>query len=248
MQTVIKEFQDHLAILRLNSGPTNPIGSKLVNELSEALVAVKGNARAMVLCGGNDFFSVGFDLPELLKLDRPSMGHFLEKFNRLCLQLFTAPFPTVCALAGHAVAGGNILALTCDYRYAASEEKKIGLNELKLGLPVPYLADMMLRHTIGNRYASQMIYSGEFMSFSEAKIIGLVDVVGPPEELEDFTLDRISQIASFQNQAFAAVKINKIEDIKRRYEDNYKIKDAMFLDCWFSDSVQKNLLEASMKF
>ena len=248
MQTVIKEFQDHIAILRLNSGPTNPISSKLVDELSQSLAEIKGTARGMVLCGGDEFFSVGFDLPELLKLHRPAMGNFLEKFNQLCLELFTAPFPTVCALSGHAVAGGNILALACDYRYAASEEKKIGLNELKLGVPVPYLADMMLRHTIGNRYALQMIYSGEFMSFSDAKIIGLIDVVGPPDELEDFTLERLTQIASFQSQAFSAVKANKVEEIKRRYEKNYKSKNEMFLDCWFSIPVQENLVKASMKF
>lgn len=248
MQTVIKEFQDHLAILRLNSGPTNPIGSKLVDDLSQALVELKGTARGMVLCGGNEFFSVGFDLPELLKFDRPAMGDFLERFNHLCLALFTTPFPTVCALSGHAVAGGNILALTCDYRYAAAGEKKIGLNELKLGLPVPYLADLILRHTIGNRYASQMIYSGEFMSFSDAKIIGLIDVVGPPEELEDFIIERLSTIASFQNQAFAAIKANKVEAIKRSYENNIEAKNELFLDCWFSDPVQTNLLEASMKF
>jgi enoyl-CoA hydratase/carnithine racemase len=248
MQTVTKEFQDHIAILRLNNGPTNPISSKMVDELSQALVTLKGTARGMVLCGGDQFFSVGFDLPEVLKFDRPTMGNFLERFNRLCLDLFTAPFPTVCALSGHAVAGGNILALACDYRYAISEEKKIGLNELQLGLPVPYLADMILRHTIGNRYASQMLYSGEFMAFSDAKIIGLIDVVGPPDELEDFTLERLSQIASFQSQAFSAVKANKVEEIKERYEKNYKAKNDMFLDCWFSDPVQKNLLEASVKF
>ncbi|MCB2148397.1 MAG: enoyl-CoA hydratase/isomerase family protein [Deltaproteobacteria bacterium] len=248
MQTVIKEFQDHIAILRLNSGPANPISSQMVDELSETLVSLKGTARGMALCGGDQFFSVGFDLPEVLKFDRPAMGDFLERFNQLCLDLFTAPFPTVCALSGHAVAGGNILALTCDYRYAASGEKKIGLNELKLGVPVPYLADMMLRHTIGNRYATQMIYSGEFMTFSDAKIIGLVDIVGPPDELEDFTMERLSQIASFQDQAFSAVKANKVETIKSRYEKNHLSKNEIFLDCWFSDPVQKTLREAAVKF
>ena len=248
MQTVIKEIRDHLAILKLNSGPTNPISSKLVDDLSEALQALKGNARGMALCGGDEFFSVGFDLPELLQLDRPAMGNFLERFNQLCLRLFTLPIPTVCALSGHAVAGGNILALTCDYRYAASEEKKIGLNELKLGLPVPYLADLILRHTIGDRFASQMIYSGEFISFSDAKIIGLIDVVGPPDEIEDFTLERLSQVASYQSQAFSAVKDNKVEDIKGRFKNNCQAKNELFLDCWFSTPVQENLREASMKF
>ena len=154
----------------------------------------------------------------------------------------------ICALSGHAVAGGNILALTCDYRYAASEDKKIGLNEVKLGLPVPYLADRILRHTIGNRYASQMIYSGEFMSFLDAKTIGLIDVIGSPDELEEFTLERLSQIASLPDQAFSAVKANKVEEISSRYKEKGKSKNDEFLDCWFSEPVQKNLQEAAVKF
>lgn len=248
MQTVVKAYEDHLAVLRLDNGPTNPIGTKLIDDLSESLVEVKRNARGMVLCGKADFFSVGFDLPELIRFDRFAMADFLEKFNGLCLELFTVPFPTVCALSGHAVAGGNILALTCDYRYASSEKKKIGLNELKLGLPVPYLADMVLRHTIGDRYASQMIYSGEFMLFSDAKIIGLIDAICPPEELEGFSLERLAPIAGFSQQAFSAAKANKVEKIKRRYEKRHKEKDEIFLDCWFSDPVQKALQEASVKF
>lgn len=248
MDTVTKEFQDHIAILRLNSGSTNPISSKLVDELSQALVEIKGAASGMVLCGGEKFFSAGFNLPELLTFDRSAMSSFFERFNRLCLELFTVPVPTICALSGHAVAGGNILALTCDYRYAASENKKIGLNEVKLGVPVPYLADMMLRHTIGHRYASQMIYSGEFMTFSDAKSIGLIDVIGSPDELEDFTVERLAQIASYPGQAFSAAKANKVEEIKRKYEENYALKNDEFLECWFSDPAQKNLQEAAVKF
>ena len=248
MATVIKEFQDHIAILRLNSGPMNPISSKMVDELSQSLTEIKGVARGMVLCGGEKFFSAGFNLPELLEYDRPAMDDFLDRFNQLCMGLFALPIPTVCALVGHAVAGGNILALTCDYRYAASENKKIGLNELKLGLPVPHLADMMLRHTIGNRYASQMIYSGEFMTFSDAKIIGLLDVIGSPDELEDYTLERLNQIASHSSRAFSAAKANKVEEIKRMYEEKYKAKNDEFLDCWFSEPAQKSLQEAAATF
>ena len=248
MPTVIKEFQDHIAILRLNSGPANPISSTLVDELLQALSEIKGTARGMALCGGEAFFSAGFNLPELLKFDRPAMANFLERFNQLCLGLLTVPIPTICALSGHAVAGGNILALTCDYRYASSEEKKIGLNEVQLGVPVPYLADLMLRQIIGNRYASQMIFSGEFMTFADAKAIGLIDAIGSPDELEDFAMERLAQMAGYPSQAFAAVKANKVEAIQRQYETHFKSKNDEFLDCWFSDPTQKNLLEASTKF
>ncbi len=248
METVSKEFQDHIAIVRLHSGPTNPISSIVVDELSQSLSAIRGTARGMVLCGGDPFFSAGFNLPELLTLDRPAMSDFLARFNQLCLDLLTIPIPTICALAGHAVAGGNILALTCDYRYASSSEMKIGVNEVKLGVPLPYLADMVLRQTIGDRYATQMIFSGEFISFADAKTIGLIDAIGSSEELEDFTLDRVARIASYPSQAFAAAKANKTEQIKRRYEKHGPTKNEEFLDCWFSEAVQKNLLEASVKF
>ena len=248
MQTVTRQFQDHVAILRLNSGPLNPIGVGLVDDLSRALTEIKGTARGMVLCGGEQFFSAGLDLPELLRLDRPAMGDFFDKLNRLCLELFTLPCPTLCALSGHAVAGGNVLALTCDYRYAASGEKKIGLNEVKLGVPVPYLADLMLRHTVGDRYATQMIFSGEFMTFADAKIIGLVDVVGPAEELETFAMERMSRLAAHPGEAFAAAKANKVAAIERSYAQHADLKNAQFLDCWFSAAAQHNLREASTKF
>lgn len=248
MSTLTTDYQDKIAILRLKSGVTNPINPDLVDELSETLAAVKKEASGMMLCGGSKFFSIGFDLPELLQLDRPAMSRFWEQFNRVCFELFTVPVPTVCALSGHAVAGGNILALACDYRYGSSGKMQIGLNELKLGVPVPYLADMMLRHTIGNRYASQMVFSGEFMPFSDAKIIGLIDAICPPDELEEFALERLSTITGFHNQAFAAIKANKVEKIKARYENHAKSKNEQFLDCWFSDPVQTILNDASKKF
>ena len=248
MPLVITERQDDLAILRLNSGVINPINSDLVDELANSLVDIRENARGMALCGGSKFFSVGLDLPVLLKLDRAEMNIFWEKFNRLCLELLTMPIPTFCVLAGHAVAGGCILALACDYRYAISEKRQIGLNEIKLGVPVPYLADLILRDIVGQRYASQMMFSGEFMTFSDAKVIGLVDAICEPDELEAFSIERLSTLAKYENKAFAAIKANKVEGIKAKYGDKHRSKNEAFLDCWFSDPVQRILVDASKKF
>ena len=93
-----------------------------------------------------------------------------------------------------------------------------------------------------------MIFSGAFMPFSDAKIIGLIDVISPPDELEEFAIERLLTVACFQNQAFSAIKAHKVEEIKGRYENNYMSKNELFLDCWFSDPVQRILLDASQKF
>ena len=77
----------------------------------------------MIFAGGTRFFSIGLSLPELLQLDRESMTEFWYDFDQALFNLFTLPLPSACAIAGHAIAGGTILALTCDYRLATAEKK-----------------------------------------------------------------------------------------------------------------------------
>ncbi len=248
MAMVLVEQQDNLAIFTLNNGVINAIGPDLVQDLSKTLHEIKGEARGMVLCGGEKFFSIGFDLPALIKMSRPEMSEFFYQFNQVALDLYTVPFPSACALAGHATAGGNIFALMCDYRLAIPGTKKIGLNEIRLGLPVPYLADMILRQVVGDRVATRMIYSGEFLSFTDASSVGLIDELCPAEELRQTAIDKIAGLAAFDARPFSAVKAYRTEEIKNKYEKNNRTKNEFFLDCWFSESTQKILKDAADRF
>ncbi len=245
MSKVIIENNGKVAILRLNNGVTNAINSDLIRDLDEAILTIKKEAQGMVLAGGDKFFSIGFDLPTLLKYTRAEMADFLYTFCGLSLNLFTLPLPTCCAMMGHAIAGGNILALTSDYRFAVSG-KKLGLNEIKLGLPVPYLADLMLRQIVGDRVATKMLYSGEFMITDEAKQAGLVDEIFSPEEIEAQAVERISKIADLPSKAFMEIKANRVEEVRIRYEASSK--NEILLDCWFSQPAQDLLQEAAKKF
>lgn len=243
-------IEDHgsVAILRLNNGVTNAISPSLLDDLDRSLRTIRKKYRGLVLAGGTKFFSIGFDLPQLLLMNRDAMTAFFDKFNHIASELFTLPLPTACAIAGHAIAGGNILALTCDYRYAAAEEKQIGLNEIRLGLPVPHLADLMLRQIIGDRKATEMIYSGNFISLETAEGMGLIDQRLPPADLDTFAATRVAELASFRQPAFAAIKANRVEAIRRQYERDYMAKRETCLDCWFSPSTQDLLQKAVEKF
>jgi enoyl-CoA hydratase/carnithine racemase len=242
------ENRERVAIIRLNNGAKNPLSTDLVDELSSALAQVSSESQGIVLAGGAKFFSIGFDLPSLLKLDRAGMSQFFYQFNQIAFDLFTSPLPTACAIAGHAIAGGNILALTCDYRFAASVERLIGLNEVRLGVPVPYLADLMLRQIIGDRAATEILYQGKFVSLSEAKKIGLIDEIVPQGELENHAVEKVAELAVLPRAAFSAIKSNRIDDIQVRYKQNYVSKHETFLDCWFSQQTQSLLKEAAQKF
>ena len=248
MSLISIEEQGKVMILRLNNTVTNAINPDMLNDFTEALLNIENQFEGMILAGGRKFFSIGFDLPELLKQDREGMKEFFNKFNEIALKLFTLPMPTACAISGHAFAGGNILALTCDYRFSVFGKIFIGLNEIKLGVPVPYLADLMLRQIIDHRSANEMLYRGDFMTTSQAKQIGLVDEIYSDEEVETKALEKVSEIAALSRQAFIAMKENRVETIRKKYEETYQSKTETFLDCWFSKKGKELLLEASSKF
>ena len=247
VSNVVIENQGGIGVLRLNNGVTNAISPDLVKDLEEALPAVAREFRGLVLAGGEKFFCMGFDLPALITMTREALSDFFYGFNRAVLNLYTLSMPTCCAIAGHAVAGGNILALGCDYRFAA-KEKKLGLNEIKLGLPVPYLADMLLRQIAGDRAATDMIYCGDFVSASDAARFGLADALFLSETVEAEAIQKVSGIASHSQAAFSEIKKNRVEAIRGLYEQHHKSKNEAFLDCWFSDPVQGLLEAAARKF
>jgi enoyl-CoA hydratase/carnithine racemase len=248
MSNVMIEERDQVALLRLTNGVTNAISPEFVDDFSDALKRIRKEFKGMVLAGGNKFFSIGLDLPSLLKLDRSEMTVFWDKFNDITFDLFTVPFPTICAVEGHAIAGGTVFALCYDYRFGADKEKKLGLNEIKLGVPVPYLPDLLLRQLVGDRAATRMLYYGNFVSMSEAKEIQLVDKLFTTEDLEEESLKEAALLAAMPGPALVFMKRNRIEEIRIRYEKNIEEKSREFLDCWFSAPVQELLEKASENF
>lgn len=158
------------------------------------------------------------------------------------------PLPTACAIAGHAIAGGTILALATDFRIAASGKKLIGLNEIKLGVPVPYLADLLLRQLVSATAANQILFSGEFLSTADADKIGLVDKTAPVKEVEDRTVKMIAALAALPPAALRAVKENRTAAAARRYKKRGREKNERFLDCWFFTAARPLLEKASETF
>jgi enoyl-CoA hydratase/carnithine racemase len=248
MALIIIESQDKIAMLRLNNGVTNPLSPELIDELSQAIPKIKTECKGLVLAGGEKFFSIGFDLPKLLMLNRVGMRSFFYKFNQTLLDLFTLPIPTVCAIKGHAVGGGKTLLLTCDYRFASEGRTLIGLNEIKLGVPTPYLPDLILRQIAGDLAASDMLYRGEFIESLDAMKKGIIHEVLPKGEVEKKALERVTELSNLPLNAYAATKTNRVEVIRARYEANFRAKNEEFLDFWFSSQTQVLLNEGAKKF
>jgi enoyl-CoA hydratase/carnithine racemase len=251
MSMITVDYQDTVAIVKLSRDVTNALDMELVKELGELLERVQhdSNMSALVLGSSNDkFLSIGFDIPRLFELPREDFQTFFSEFNRVCLSLYTLPKPTIAAITGHAVAGGCILALCCDYRFIAEGRKLMGLNEIRLGVPVPYLVDYVLRCTVGTRYAREIMDTGEFYGPADSLRMGLVDEVLPVGEVMARAVEKARWLGAWPREAFALIKRNRVEEIEQRVLARREEKERSFVDCWYSAETRQRLKEAIEKF
>jgi enoyl-CoA hydratase/carnithine racemase len=248
---ILLEVQEDVGLVKLNHGVTNAINLELVQALSEALQKAKSEfrLRGLVFTSTNHkFFSIGFNLPELIELSEGDLRTFYTSFNQMCLELYTFPKPTIAAISGHAIAGGTILALCCDYRFISEGRKLMGLNEIKLGLPVPYVADCILRSLVGLRHAREITDEGEFYSPETSLKMGLVDAILPPEEVLSHSIEKASLMGSYPENAFATIKRNRIQPIETEIRSNLESREKDFLSSWFSTAPQELLKAATSNF
>jgi enoyl-CoA hydratase/carnithine racemase len=240
-----------VAVARLDHGATHSIDPELVGELRELLATLGADAgvRGVVLTGaGEKFFSIGFDLPRLLPLAEDDFARFFRDFDRLCLELFTFPKPVVAALAGHAIAGGSILALCCDYRYVAEGRKLMGLNEVKLGVPVPFAADRILRHVAGDRVARDLCYEGEFYGPADLLAMGVADRALPPAEVVPEAIRAAAALGAAPAETFARIKQIAVGEVAAGIRERLDEEERRFVEIWYSPEARALLWAALDKF
>src|SRR5262245_19744991 len=142
MATVRVDDRDGgVRLLTLDRPPANAEDETLLTDLGAALdeAARQDAVRAVVLTGAGNFFSGGFDL-SAPRRDAAGAAAIGTLFRDTHLKLLTLPKPTVALVNGHAIAGGFILALACDYRLGVDGDYRIGLNEVAIGSSFPRVA------------------------------------------------------------------------------------------------------------
>jgi enoyl-CoA hydratase/carnithine racemase len=245
------EHQNQIAILKLNREITNAINGDLVLALDSALKSQTADpdVLGMVLTSSNrKFFSIGLDIPNLFALGEEDFRSFYQSYNQMCLGMLTTPKPLVAGIAGHAIAGGCILGLCCDYRFISEGHKLIGLNEIKLGVPVPYVADCILRKLIGHRLARDVMDSGGFLEPEEAYRLGMVDRILPVEEVVSQSVEKARELSSDSLEAFTLIKSSRVHALKREITAQLAEREEAFIKCWFSDDARVRLKEAISKY
>lgn len=198
MGTIAFEKNNQVAILTIQKPPANALSSTLIKDIDKMLDQIEKDAeiKAIVLKGEGKFFSAGADIKEFTALqdaaDYQSLSENGQKvFNRI--EHFS--IPVIAAIHGAALGGGLELAMSCHIRLV-TENAKLGLPELTLGIIPGFAGTQRLPNFVGAAKAYEMLLSSNPISGKEAHFYGLANQVVPEEELFDAAIKLAEQIAS----------------------------------------------------
>lgn len=192
----------------------NALNDKLMDELTAALRVFDADESigCIVITGTGKAFAAGADIKEMAP--KTFADVYAQDFiTRNWEELTRVRKPTIAAVNGFALGGGCEVAMMCDTAFA-SEKAKFGQPEIKLGVIPGSGGTQRLTRFVGKAKAMDMCLTGEMIDAAEAKAIGLVSRVYPPETLMEETLKAARQIASYGRLATMACK----EAVNRSYE------------------------------
>ena len=186
-QNLIIEQDHHIATVFINRPEAlNALNKQTISELSAAFGTLENdnNIRVIILTGsGEKSFVAGADIKEFSDFGTEKAEELARTGqNILFNKVENLKKPVIAAINGFALGGGLELALSCHIRYA-SDNAKLGLPEVTLGLIPGYGGTQRLPKLIGKGLANEIIFSAKMIPASRAKEMGLVNEVLTSEEL-----------------------------------------------------------------
>ncbi|EJL61103.1 enoyl-CoA hydratase/isomerase family protein [Flavobacterium sp. CF136] len=218
-ENLLISIEEKIATVTINR-PTklNALNKATISDLSKAIKLLGKNedVRVIILIGsGEKAFVAGADISEfanytiiegaqLAAEGQESLFDFIENLKK----------PVIAAVNGFALGGGLELAMACHFR-VASDNAKMGLPEVSLGLIPGYGGTQRLPQLVGKGRAMEMIMTAGMLTAEEAKHYGLVNHVVLQAELLDFTKEIANKI--IKNAPFAISKA--IKSINANFTD-----------------------------
>jgi enoyl-CoA hydratase/carnithine racemase len=194
----------------------NALTFEVYRELTDIFLTLRSetDVRAVVITGAGRAFCSGGDvhdiIGELFKRDMEGLLEFTRMTCDLVRNIRALRKPVIASLNGTTAGAGACIALAADIRIA-SEEAKIAFLFVKVGLSGADMgAAYLLPRVVGLAKATELLYTGDFISAREAERLGLYNRVVPGEQLAATTRDFAERLA--QGPAFAIGKTKELLD------------------------------------
>lgn len=232
-ENILLDKQDKISTIIINRPESlNALNAKTISELSSALEELNTDAdcRVIILTGsGEKSFVAGADIKEFSDFGQERAEELARNGqNSLFNKIENMTKPVIAAVNGFALGGGLELAMACHIRYA-SENAKLGLPEVTLGLIPGYGGTQRLPKLVGKGIANEMIFSAKMIPAHRAKEIGLVNEVYPVEELLTKTKELANVIAHNSPMAISrAIHAVNLSDTDKGFETEIRYFGELF--------------------
>jgi enoyl-CoA hydratase/carnithine racemase len=235
---------DHSEIreIRLARLPVNALNLEFVQSLTKSLREAENDCNAVVLSGQERVFSAGLDIVDLIRTDHEGMTIFWRSFFELLETIACFKVPVAAAVTGHSPAGGAVIGMMCDYRVMSSGKFRIGLNETRVGLIIPWVLHKAMQRLVGPGVAEQMVVAGTMIEPEKALEIGLVDaVVKGYEETIQHAIQWCVDLLALPRQSMLGNRAIARSHFRQEFATNTDQSVASFVETWFSDETQSLL-------
>lgn len=226
------EVVDGCAVVRMNTNKVNVQNEAYFADLHQAFDRLEAEFSALpvVLTGQGDTFSAGIDFQYSFEIFGSGSNDRIEAWYRAYretnLRLFRYPRPTVAAINGHAIAGGLITALDCDFRVAARKPARFGLNEVPIGIPMPAAYVEIIKYALGDQIGALATLRGELYDLDQADTLGFFHEVVAPDRLLPTAISYARCITPACNTAYALSKAALQDSVMRQITERTVALDA----------------------
>lgn len=203
---------DGIAVLRLNRPENlNSWHQPMRDELKAAVaeLVADDSLRVLVITGTGRAFSAGEDvrgMKHLTDLGTRGFRRVVRDLHNVFDEIEAMEVPVIAAINGTAAGGGIELALSCDFRFAASSAK-IGFPENNVGLIPGSGGCSRLVRLVGLSRAKRLVMTGEMIPADQALALGLVDEVVEPDALMPVVMAFAKKLAAKAPQALGMAKV-----------------------------------------
>lgn len=224
-ETVAFAIEDGVAVIRIDDGKANAMSPSMIANVDEALTKAERESAVVLLTGREGLFCAGFDLQVFEQGHEPTMA-MLRAGAALLERIFAFERPVIVACGGHAVAMGSFLLMCADYRIGAEGSFKIGMNEVAIGMTLPYFAVELARFRLNPTRFDRATLLAELYSPEEAVTTGFLDQVVAPEAVIGVARETAAALSKLDMTAYAASKArtrrNTLDAFRRMVDAEFK--------------------------
>lgn len=220
MSAIVSYVKDeNVAIITIDDGKANAVSHQVIDELNAALDQAEAEKATVLITGREGKFSAGFDLSVMKEGGAEAVGRLVGAGARLSLRLLSFPMPVVIACNGHSLAMGALMLLSVDYRIGVSGKFKLGLNEVAIGMTMPYFGVELARGRLMPSYFGRSVTNAEIYSPEKAMDAGFLDSVVPEGELISTALAGAKMLSQLDMSAHHNTKLRVRDQLIKSVEE-----------------------------